>query len=233
MLNNLTNLFNLIKTRMVKTVLEDDDLFVVGTRDNKYGGGYKPTIAPLSTVVNAVIAQIPPTPIGLYGLFTQTVSSTPVTATTVPGSLIGTGVGTLSVPASAFQVGDSFRAAFEGHISAKNNDTLRIVVKTGSVILADTGAITMPGITNRHWSLWIDFTIRTTGIATVASIASGGQFTYMKNASNAFEGNAFSIINNTTFDTTVSNTLEVTAQWSSNSNLNSIYSEIFTLTKTY
>lgn len=218
---------------MVKDTLEDSDLFVVGTRDIRYDGAYKPVIAPLSAVVNSVIAQIPPSPPGLYSLFAQTVSSTPVTATTVPGSLIGTGVGTLSVPANAFQVGDSFRASFEGHISAKNNDTLRIVVKTGSVILADTGVITMPNITNRHWSLWIDFTVRTTGIATVASIASGGQFTYMKNASNAFEGSLFSIINNTTFNTTVPNTLQVTAEWSSTSAQNSIYSEVFTLYKTY
>lgn len=167
------------------------------------------------------------------GLFAQTISSTPVTATITPGSLIGTGQGSLSVPANGFKIGDSFRANFEGHISAKNNDTIRIVVKTGAVILADTGAIIVPNITNRHWTMWIDFTIRSTGGAGVAAIASGGQFTYLKDASNAFEGNAFSIINNTTFDTTVSNTLEVTAQWSSNSNLNSIYSEIFTLTKTY
>lgn len=230
MLNNLTNFLNLIKTGMVRTVLGPNDLFTVGAYDEKYDGNYKPIAVPATALAGALIPYLPPFN---YGLFSQIVSSTPVTATTVPGSLIGTGVGTLSVPANAFQVGDSFRAVFEGHISAKNNDTLRIVVKTGSVILADTGAITMPGITNRHWSLWIDFTIRTTGIATVASIASGGQFTYMKNASNAFEGSVFSIINNTTFNTTVSNTLEVTAEWGGNSNLNSIYSEVFTLYKTY
>jgi hypothetical protein len=56
MLNNLTNLFNLIKSRMVKTVLENDDLIVVGTKDGKYNGGYKPTIikfSDLATQLNA------------------------------------------------------------------------------------------------------------------------------------------------------------------------------------
>jgi hypothetical protein len=48
MLNNLTNLFNLIKSRMVKTVLENDDLIVAGTKDGKYNGGYKPTIIKFS-----------------------------------------------------------------------------------------------------------------------------------------------------------------------------------------
>lgn len=173
-------------------------------------------------------------PLGyLRGLFTQTNNSIPVAATTVEGSLIGTGVGSLSVPANGFVVGDSFRAQFAGHISAQNNDTLTLRVKSGSVILADTGAITMPGISNLHWTMWIDFTIRAIGAAGIAIIASGGQFTYMKNASNAFEGDVFSIVNNTTFNTTVLNTLSVTAQWSSNSASNSIYSEIFTLTKTY
>lgn len=182
--------------------------------------------------VNDFVTQIQPSFVGLYGLFSQTVSSTPATGT-VPVSLIGSGQGTLTVPANAFKIGNSFRANFAGHISSVNNDTLRMIVKSGSVILADTGAITMPNINTRHWTMWIDFTIRATGSAGGASIASGGQFTYLKNASNAFEGTAFSIINSTTFDTTVINTLEVTAQWSSSNAGNTMYSEIFTLTKTY
>lgn len=233
MLNNLTNLFNLIKTRMVKTVLEDDDLFVVGTRDNKYDGGYKPTIAPLSTVVNAVIAQIPPTPTGLYGLFAQTVKGPSVTNTTVESSILGTGVGTLTVPANVFQVGDSFRAKLTGHISAANNNTIDIKIKAGSILLADTGVISLPNITDLNWTIEVDFTIRAIGPAGTASIVSSGVFTYMKNASNAFEGDTFSVVNATTFDTTVSNTLDITAKWGTASVSNIINSDLFTLTKTY
>ena len=48
-----------------------------------------------------------------------------------------------------------------------------------------------------------------------------------------FEGADFSIINNTTFDTTISNTLNITAQWNSNNAGNNIYSESFILTKIY
>jgi hypothetical protein len=44
MLNNLTNLFNLITGRMVKTKAEPSDIVVLGTRDSRYGGGYKPTV---------------------------------------------------------------------------------------------------------------------------------------------------------------------------------------------
>jgi hypothetical protein len=218
---------------MVKTVLEDGDLFVIGTQDVKYDGGYKPTIAPLSAVVQAVISQLPPTPPSLTGLFAQTAESTPVTNTTTPGSLIGTGVGSLLIPANVFAVGDSFRAKFTGHISARNNDTLRITIKTGSVTLADTGLITMPSITNLNWIMEIDFTIRAIGAAGVAEIISSGSFTYMKDASNAFEGDTFSVDNNTTFDTTVANILSVEAIWGAADALNSIDSDLFILTKIY
>ena len=91
----------------------------------------------------------------------------------------------------------------------------------------------MPQCTNKHWDLQIRFTVRTLGAATVASIASFGQFSFSKDASNAFEGSDFSTINNTTFATTISNTLGITAQWSSNNAGNSIYSESFILTKIY
>jgi hypothetical protein len=87
--------------------------------------------------------------------------------------------------------------------------------------------------TNKHWKLDINFTIRQLGAATVASIASGGLFSYTKNAGFNFEGVNFSVVNSTTFDTTISNTLVVTAEWNTNDVGNSIYTEIFTLNKTY
>lgn len=168
------------------------------------------------------------------GLFAQTASSTPITNTTTELSLLDGGVGSLSVPANGFQVGDSFQANLSGHISSKNNDDLHIRVKTATgVLLADTGLINMPQCTNQHWDLKLNFTIRAIGVAGVASIASTMLFTFTKDASTAFEGENVSIINNTTFDTTVLNTLEVTAQWNAADPLNSIYTELCTLFKTY
>jgi hypothetical protein len=167
------------------------------------------------------------------GLFSQTVNGPTVTNTTTETNILGTGVGSLSVPANVFMVGDSFHITVIGHLSSKNNDNLRIRVKSGSVVLVDTGSINMPGLTNQHFELNMDFTIRAIGAAGVASIASGGQFTYIKDASTAYEGVDFSVINNTTFDTTVLNTLTITAEWSAADPLNSIYTEIVTLTKTY
>mgnify|MGYP003603854125 CR=1 FL=1 len=169
----------------------------------------------------------------LSKLYAQTNSSTPITNTTVETSLLDGGEGTLSVPANMFKVGDSFRAVLTGHISSVNNHKLRIRVKSGLVILADTIDLTLPATTNKNWRLEIDFTIRKTGIPGNAAIVSGGTFVYSKDASNAFEGAGFSVLNNTTFDTTVNNTLSITAQWNTADPGDSIYSDIFTLNKTY
>jgi hypothetical protein len=167
------------------------------------------------------------------GLFSQTANSTPITATTTEGTLIDGGVGSLTVPANGFTVGESFTANMSGLMSAKNGDTITIRIKSGSIILADSGALTMPSITNQVWNLMIDFTIRTLGGAGVGSIATLGQMHILKFASGSQEGFGFNTINTTTFDTTTSNTLNVTAQWSSNNALNSIYTDIFVLTKIY
>ncbi len=169
----------------------------------------------------------------LVGLFSQTTSSTPIANTATESSLIGSGVGSLSVPANQFKVGDSYHAKLIGHISCNSAATLRLKIKAGSLVLADTGIIDLDTISNRHWEINVYFTIRAIGGAGTASIASGGIFSYTKNSGLNFEGTNFSIVNDDTFDTTISNTLNVTAQWGSANAADSIYSEIFTLSKTF
>jgi hypothetical protein len=169
-----------------------------------------------------------------YGLFAQTANSTIITNTTVETSLINGGVGTLTVPANGFSVGDSFRAVFGGVINAENNQTIRIRVRAGSVLLLDSGLQNLgSSVIDDVWSLNIDFTIRQTGAAGVASIVSLGAFHYTKTNNASVQGFGFNVVNNTTFSTTISNVLDVTAQWGSASTGNSIYSDIFILNKTY
>ena len=147
--------------------------------------------------------------------------------------MIGGGKGTLLIPANGFSVGDSFTLKMFGDLGAHNNDTLTLKVKSGSVVLANTGAITMPSVTNSHFMLDIGFTIRATGATNTASIISSGFYTFTANASGSLEGASFSTLNNTTFDTTSSNTLNITAQFSSTNPANFIYSEFLVLNKTY
>jgi hypothetical protein len=167
------------------------------------------------------------------GLFSQTGDSTVVSGTTTETSLIDGGVGSLLVPANGFSIGDSFRGMMGGVLNAANNETIRIKIKSGSVILLDSGVQTLPTITNDIWSLNLDFTIRQIGTAGVASIMSVGNFHYVKASNSNIEGFAFETNNNTTFDTTISNTLDITVQWGSTNATNNIFSNIFTLNKTF
>lgn len=193
---------------------------------------YKCTDATIGAAVWVPTDNIPST--NAYGLFSQTANSTTITATTLEGTLIDGGVGTLTVPANGFKVGDSFRVDMGGVMSAHNNDTIRIRLKGGPAIdLGDSGPLTMPAINNQVWLLSVNFTIRAIGAAGVANIVSLAQFHILKKASGTQQGFAWNTINSTTFDTTISNTLNITAQFSSNNANNSIYSDIFTLTKVY
>ena len=167
------------------------------------------------------------------GLFAQTADSVPITNTTVETSIINGGVGSLSVPANAFQVGDSFRIVVAGVLNVANNQTIRIRVKAGAVVLLDSGAQSISNITNDIFSLNVDFTIRALGTAGTASIVSLGTFHYVKTSNGATEGFAFNIVNNTTFDTTISNTLDITIEWGAADLGNNIYSDVCILNKTY
>jgi hypothetical protein len=167
------------------------------------------------------------------GLFSQTGDSIVVSATTTETSLIDGGVGSLSVPPNGFNIGDSFRVKMGGVISNQNNHTLRLKLKSGSVILADSGVKTLQSHSNDIWDLGVDFTIRNIGSGGTASIMTLGTFhTTKKNSGNVI-GFGFDTLNNTTFDTTISNTLDITLEWGQSSSNDIIYSRTFTLNKVY
>lgn len=169
-----------------------------------------------------------------YGLYSQTGNSVTVSGTTTESSLIGPGVGTLSVPTNGFTVGDSFRADFGGVMGAANNQTLRIRVKSGSAIFLDSGIQTLTSsVEDAIFTLSINFSVRNIGTAGVANIVTLGRFSYVKTNNGTVEGFGFNTVNNTTFDTTITNTLEVTIQWGSTNASNHIYTDLFTLNKIY
>jgi len=168
-----------------------------------------------------------------YGLFSQTQTSTPVAATTTEGSIIGTGIGTLLVPADGFAVGDSFHLKAGGHISCANSETLEIRLKSNGIVLADTGVMTLNAASNDFWEIEADFVIRQIGGAGVAQILSNGQFVYVRSTNLNYDGSGFNTLETTNFDTTVLNTLEITAQWGSNNATNTIVSDVLTLIKTF
>ena len=169
-----------------------------------------------------------------YGLFVQTADGTTVTNTDTETTIIGSGVGSLAVPANGFKVGDSFQASFDGLISCLNSSTIHIHVRTtGGVLLMDTGVIDLDVTTAQSWILTLYFTVRALGAAGTASISSGGLFSYIKNGGQVYQGTVLSQVNNTTFDTTIINTLDVSVLWDSATTSNSIFSRNFTLNKIY
>jgi len=173
-----------------------------------------------------------------YGLFNQTGSSIPVTGsgngTIVSGSLLDGGIGTLTVPANGFKVGDAFSAASSGFITCGNNHDFEIQIKAGNTVLVDTGVFELAQATNKGWVMDINFSIQEIGPAGTAKIATSGIFHYRTDSGGNVEGEIFNFINSSSFDTTVSNTLLVEAVWGTDSLVtDSVYSNIFTLTKTF
>lgn len=181
----------------------------------------------------AYLTDIPST--SNYGLTSLIGDAIAVTNTTTEENLVyGQIAGTFTVFANTFAIGDSFKASLVGELSCLNNATLTIYVKTLSgTVLAQTGAMTLATTTARHWTLDINFNVRLVGAASTASIASGGTFTYVRNSGTTIEGTTFLDVNSTTFDTTIDNTLVITAQWGAASASNSIQTRVFTLNKVY
>jgi len=170
----------------------------------------------------------------VYGLFAQTGDSTTVSATITPTTLIGPGIGTLSVPANGFTIGDSFRVKMAGIISNPSNNDISIRVKANSTVLVQNSTpFNLTSHSNDVFDLEIDFTIRNTGSAGVASVMALGKFyTVLKNGSNV-QGTSFENLENTLFDTTIPNTLDIEVIWGQVDVGDSIYSRTFVLNKIY
>ena len=167
-----------------------------------------------------------------YGVFSQT-GDTPNISGTSEQSIIDGGVGGLSVGANQFQVGDAFLATFMGHLS-NSNDNIVLRVKSGSVVLADSGTFNLnTGGADEIFTLQINFVIRQIGGTGTASIFTKGMITTIKTSNYTVQGFSFEDLNNTTFDTTISNTLDVTIEFDATDPTTYIYTDYFTLTKLY
>jgi len=214
----------------VQAALENIVAYFCALTDGLVTVNAGPGVNVTETVVNnQTTYTISSTTPGLYAQIENSATvADPATAT-----IIGTGVGTLDVPEDSFQVGDSFRVKMAGHITCSNTQELTISIFADSTQIASTGIIDLKNATNAHWLMEIDFTIRITGGIGVGEIVSAGNFSYIPDAAGqAFEGSDFSVVSN--LDTTAFNTLDIRASWNlDEGGTNTIYSELFTLTKIY
>jgi hypothetical protein len=120
-----------------------------------------------------------------------------------------------------------------GNLTCQNNATIRIKIKANSIVVADTGLITLAHATSNHYDLSIYFTVRQIGVAGVASLMTTGTFTYNKSSNNIPERAGIESLNSTNFNTTIDNVLDITAQWGSASASNSIDTHMFNLYKIF
>ena len=171
-----------------------------------------------------------------YGLATLTTNCIPVSNTTTELTLLnGTIVGTLTLPANSLIVGDSFKLSLGGLINTVSPAQLFISIKTAAgTILGETGAITIASTcTGKKWSLEATLIIRAIGAATLGTSASSGIFSFKEDSISSISGTTFASVNSSTFDTTIENSLVVTARWATAIPGNLIYTQTFTLNKVY
>ena len=171
--------------------------------------------------------------VGTKGLFSQTEHSTPVTNTTTETTIVANGKGSLSIAANQFAVGNTFMAYLEGSLSSLNNAQLTIRIKENGDEIATTGVMILVATSDNFFELPIRFVVRSVGGAGVASLMTSGSFHYTKTANNSPEVISFESLNNTTFDTTVDSTLNVTAEWGAASTNNSIDTHVLTLQRIF
>jgi len=167
-----------------------------------------------------------------YGLAVLTTNTIPVNNTTSALTLLnGTIAGTLTLPANSLVVGDSFKLSLAGLINSVISNNISISIKTldGIVLAEFTGSSVGPSVSNSRWNLEATLTVRATGAASTAAIATTAIFS----SGYASPSTHFGSVNSTTFDTTIANTLVVTAQWGTASLTSFIYTQTFNLNKIY
>lgn len=164
------------------------------------------------------------------GLYSQTQNSSTITHASGEASVVGSGVGSLSVPANYFAVGDTFKLSIHGDMSSANNSQLRIKLKEGALVIGQT-TVTLSGTTNQHFNIDATFVVRSVGGPGVASLLTTGSFTYSKSSNNNPEAFYFDNLNNTNFNTTIVTTLDITAEWLTPEGGNQLFTQSLNLYK--
>lgn len=147
-------------------------------------------------------------------IFTQTADVT-VANTTSELTLLGSGIGSLTLPANFFYPGRSIRVKLWGYFTNAGNPTMTMSLKLGSTIIATTGVSTMgPNVSTTLQENEILLTCRSSG-ATGKIMAQGRCIcgTVIMGWVNTAEA---------TIDTTQALTIDVTNTWGTASASNSI-----------
>jgi phage gp45-like len=170
------------------------------------------------------------TPVG--GIYAGTSDGTLINNTTEQSVLPGSGVGSLTIPANTFQVGDSFHCVVAGDCSLENKDEIQIKLKENGNILAQTPVFEVEdaNVGGNAFEIEIDFTIRSIGAT--GSIATNFDFSYNKDGTDSKDFRGTRAMDVQPIDTTVASTLEITVQFPTNV-ASSLQTRLFRLQKVY
>lgn len=140
----------------------------------------------------------------------------------VETSIIGTGVGTLIIPAGTLKVGQRVTLMAQGIISDTATPTFELRYKLNGVEILTSGAQTLGAISDDHWVLDVDFVVRSIGVT--GSIMPSGGFLTEQN-----DHFGLVVLAAVTLDTTIAQTVDVTGEWGAASASNTITSQILEL----
>ena len=171
-------------------------------------GDLRMSITATNTIMTGNINSV--TPAG--GAFSQIITKTN-TNSTAEQALTSTGIGSLIIQGNTVTQGASYCLTLGGLKTNNNNDTIEIRLKAGANILATTGSILLPALSNSPYDVEINFTIRELGA--LASVQYTGFFSYTDVG--AYRGANFT--GSSTINTTVNNTLSVVSVQSNISNI--------------
>jgi len=145
-------------------------------------------------------------------LFSQTADAT-VSNTTTETTLVGTGIGTATLPANFFVIGRTFRITARGYYGTQLTGaaTLRIKGYLGATAVLDTTAKAMTAnLANRYWEVDAIVTCRTTGAT--GTVYAQGRFTHDDALVN-FDDWPMVNTGTTTIDTTASLAVALKVTW--------------------
>ncbi len=159
-------------------------------------------------------------------IFTQTADKS-VTNTVTETSIVGSGVGTLTLPANFFVAGKTIRIMMSGVYStvAVTGDTVTIKVKYGSTVIASSATTSLlAGATNLYWWAEALITCRTTGASGTVQISGGTRYQISATTHAIAEDELNNSVGTTTIDTTASALLDITVTHSAANASNTVKS---------
>lgn len=150
------------------------------------------------------------------GLTFVATASVTVADTTNETTLIGSGIGNLTLPANFYRVGKVLRIKAAGMVSNTGTPNLTITAKHGATVTGSTGGVaTEVGLSNTGWTCEVIHVCRTVGGS--GTVMSQGVFNYGANTQ-VVMANSGAI----TIDTTTTQALNLTATWGTQSASNTI-----------